>query len=108
MTTNSRTGVLIGATIALVVPIGSLAVASLVSSGIAASESVRPLLDLFGLLTWLSLVVFGPAGIVIAGRSVGLRGASAWIGSLLAALLLFVPLWFLGAATLSGTLGNPF
>lgn len=108
MTTKSRTGVVIGATIALIVPIGSLVVASLVSSGIAASENVRPLSDFFGLFTWLSLVVLGPAGIVIAGRSAGLRGASAWIGLLLAALLLFVPLWFLGAATLSGSLGNPF
>ena len=61
----------------------------------------------------LDLAVFPCArGIVVAGRSAGLRGAIAWLELIIVAAPVPVPVLafvsFLFVATLSGALGNPF
>ena len=109
MTVKSRRGVLVGAFIALVVPISYLVVALLVENGIAPYDQTHDLfLGPLSVLGWVSLFLLGPIGIVIAGRSAGVRGALAWLALLMWALPVFAFVWFVCVATLSGALGNPF
>ena len=108
MKVGSWRGIVVGAFIALVVPISEWVIAMLLDNGIASYDQARPLLDLFGLLAWTSLFVLGPVGIVIAGRSAGVRGASAWFALIIVAIPLYVFGWFACIATLSGAMGNPF
>jgi len=108
MTAKSWRSVMVGASIALVVPISYWFLASLVENGIAPYDQTHALFDLIGLLGWISLFLLGPIGIVIAGRSAGVRGALAWLALLMWALPVFAFVWFVCVATLSGALGNPF
>jgi|GEM_PF-2433406 hypothetical protein len=108
MTAKSWRSVMVGASIALVVPISYWVLASLVENGIAPYDQTHALFDLIGLLGWISLFLLGPIGIVIAGRSAGVRGALAWLALLMWALPVFAFVWFVCVATLSGALGNPF
>lgn len=107
MTVKSRRGLVIGAFIALVVPISYWVLALLVENGIAPYDQMHSLLNLFGLIS-LSELLLGPIGIVIAGRSAGVRGAIAWLVLIIVGIPLLAVVWFLCVATLSGALGNPF
>jgi hypothetical protein len=106
MTVRSRRGLVGAAFIALVVPISYWVLALLVENGIAPHDAVRPQLNLLG---WISLseILLAPTGIVIAGRSAGVRGASAWIALIIVAVPILAVVWFLCLVTLSGALGNP-
>ncbi len=107
MTVKSRRGVGIGAFIALVVPISYWVLALLVENGIAPYDQVRPQLDVLGFIS-LSEILLAPIGIVIAGRSAGVRGAIAWIALIIVGIPVLALVWLLSVATLSGALGNPF
>lgn len=107
LTVKSRRGVGIGAFIALVVPISYWVLALLVEKGIAPYDQVRPQLNLLGYIS-LSEILLAPIGIVIAGRSAGVRGAIAWIPLTIVGIPVLALVWFLSLATLSGALGNPF
>jgi hypothetical protein len=108
MSIRSGRGVALGGFIALGVPVSFWLLAALVAGGIAPYDQVRSALDVIGLLGWASLFVLGPAGILIAGKSAGVSNAASWIALMVVAVPVFVILWFVGVATLSGTLGNPF
>ena len=108
MSIKSGKGIAVGALVALVVPVSFWLLASLVEGGIAPYDRVRPALDVIGVIGWGSLFVLGPVGIVIAGKAAGVSGALAWIALLVVGLPVFAILWFVGVATLSGALGNPF
>ena len=108
MTAKSWRSVMVGASIALVVPISYWVLALLVENGIAPYDQTHALFDLIGLLGWISLFLLGPIGIVIAGRSAGVRGALAWLALLIVAIPVLAFVWFVCVATLSGALGNPF
>lgn len=108
MTVKSRRGLGVGAFIALVVPISYLVLAVLVENGIAPYDQTHALLNPLGLLGWISLFLLGPVGIVIAGRSAGLRGVIAWLALIIVAIPVVAFVWFVCVATLSGALGNPF
>jgi hypothetical protein len=109
MTVKAGRGVLVGAFIALVVPISYFALALLVENGIAPYDQTHDLfLGPLSVLGWISLFLLGPIGIVIAGRSAGLRGAAAWLGLIVAAVPAVAFVWFVCVATLGGALGNPF
>ncbi|MEO7869876.1 MAG: hypothetical protein ABIS42_04640 [Candidatus Limnocylindria bacterium] len=97
----------IGAFIALVVPISYWVLALLVENGIAPYDQVRPQLDVLGFIS-LSEILLAPIGIVIAGRSAGVRGAIAWIALIIVGIPVLALVWLLSVATLSGALGNPF
>ncbi|MEO6060216.1 MAG: hypothetical protein ABIQ05_09660 [Candidatus Limnocylindria bacterium] len=98
---------MIGAFIALVVPISYWVLALLVENGIAPYDQVRPQLDVLGFIS-LSEILLAPIGIVIAGRSAGVRGAIAWIALIIVGIPVLALVWLLSVATLSGALGNPF
>jgi hypothetical protein len=108
MTIRLRRGLIAGLGVAFVVPVSSIAIADLVVNKVIAFETARPLLDVFGMLTWATLAVFGPVGIVIAARSAGIRGPTAWAAVAVLAFPAYLALWFAGAVSLSGALGNPF
>lgn len=108
MTVKSRRGQVVGASMALFVPVSYWILSLLVVKGIAPYAPARSLLDVIGSLAWASLFLLGPVGILIAARSAGVRGASSWVALLVVALPAYVLLWFLGVASLSGALGNPF
>lgn len=108
MTVRSWRGTVVGAFIALVVPISYWALAVLVQNGIAPYDQIHALLGTLGLVGVISLVLLGPAGIVIAGRSLGVRGAPGLIALTMCAMPVLAVVWFVCVATLSGTLGNPF
>ncbi len=107
MTVKAWRGFAIGALTALVVPISFWVLALLVEKGLAPYDQTHSLLNLFG---WISLseILLAPSGIVIAGRSAGLRGAIAWLALIIWAVPVLAFVWFLSVATLSGALGNPF
>ena len=105
---RSAIGVAVGAFIALVGPVSFWLLAKLLDGGIAPRDQIRPYLDVIGLLGWVSLGLFGPIGIVIVGRSAGVRRVESWIALLVIALPSFAVLWFVSIAMLSGALGNPF
>jgi hypothetical protein len=71
-------------------------------------DPVRSLLDVIGTLSWISLAVFGPAGIAIVGWSAGIRNVFALIVLVVVVAPLYVAIWFAGAVSISGALGNPF
>jgi len=108
MAITSRRGLLVGLAIALVVPVSSIAIADLVVNKVITFETARPLLDVFGMLTWATLAVFGPLGIIIASRSAGVRGPTGWAAVAVLGFPAYLALWFAGAVSLSGALGNPF
>jgi hypothetical protein len=108
MSIQSRRGLVVGLGIAFAVPVASLLLPLLIQNGLAPYDAVRPMLNTFGFLTWASLAVLGPVGIVIAARSVGVRGVLGWLATLMLAGPAYIVVWFAGAVSLSGALGNPF
>jgi hypothetical protein len=105
---RSRRGVVVGLCIAFAVPVLSLLIPILIEIGIASSEATQSMLNVFGFLSWASLAVLGPLGIVIAARSGGVRGVLGWLAVLVLAGPAYLAIWFFGAVSLSGALGNPF
>jgi hypothetical protein len=108
MAIKSGRGLAFGLGLAFAVPILSLILPSLQQNGITSYEGTRSLLDVFGVLTWASLGVFGPVGIVIAARSAGVHRVLGWLAVAVLAGPAYLALWFAGAVSLSGALGNPF
>ena len=106
-TVKSWQGVAVGLVIALVVPISFLVIAKLVEIGLAPQDQVHATM---GALTAIALseVLLGPIGIVIAGRSAGARSVIAWLAVMIVSVPVVAFVWFVGVATLSGALGDPF
>jgi hypothetical protein len=104
---TSNRAALVGSVLALGVPLGYLVLGVLVQNRLAPYDQVHSLLNAFGTIGWLDLFVLGPAGIAMVVWSRGLRGATAVL-TMLVSLPVFVVAWFIGVATLSGALGNPF
>ncbi len=107
MTVKSWWGLAVGLFIALVVPISFLVIAKLVENGLAPQDQMQASM---GALTAIALseVLLGPIGIVIAGRSAGVRGVIAWLALIIVAVPVLAFVWFVCVATLSGALGDPF
>jgi hypothetical protein len=108
MAIRSIRGLVVGATVALVVPVLSWSAAALVRADVVSAAAARPLLDVVGLLAWVALLVLGPLGIAIAGWSAGIRDVLTWVAWLILLVPAFVVVWFVAVAELSGALGNPF
>ena len=107
MTVKPWGGMLIGAFVALVVPISFLAVAKLMDIGIVLivreSSTMQSLTSIA-----LTEAFLGPIGIAIVGRSARIRGAMAWLGYIVVVVPVLAFVWFVCVATLSGALGSPF
>jgi DNA-directed RNA polymerase subunit RPC12/RpoP len=107
MTVKSWRDLGVGAFIALVVPISFLVLARLAEAGIVPSDQMQTLVPL---LTWIGLsgALLGPIGIVVAGRSAGIRGGCGWLMLIILTVPALAWLWFYSALELSAATGNPF
>ncbi len=107
MRVKSWRGVVVGAFIALVLPLSTLLFASLILNGIVHVNREGSFMQTLTTIE-LTEIFLGPIGIVVAGTSAGLRGAVAWLALIIVAVPVLAFVWFLCAATLSGALGSPF
>ncbi|HEY5276079.1 MAG TPA: hypothetical protein VIK38_06020 [Coriobacteriia bacterium] len=106
-TVKSWRGLGVGAFIALVVPISFLVLARLAEAGITPSDQMHTLVPLLDTILF-SGVLLGPIGIVVAGRSVGIRGALGWLVLMIVTVPALAYLWFISALLYSGATGRPF
>ncbi len=108
MMVESWRGLGVGAFIALVVPISYVVLARLVEVGIAPNDQVHTLVPLLDWILFPLGVLLGPIGIVVAGRSAGIRGAFGWLVLMIVAVPALAYLWFISALLYSGATGRPF
>jgi hypothetical protein len=100
-------GLGVGAFIALVVPTSYLVLARLLEVGIVSRDQVHPLVQfLDGLFPWG--VCLGPIGVVIAGRSAGIRGGCGWLVLMIVVVPALASLWLAGVLAYGAATGNPF
>ena len=101
-------GLGIGAFIALVVPISNLVLARLVEAGIVPSDQVQTLVHPLDSILFPWGVLLGPIGVVVAGKSAGVRGGCGWLVLIILTVPALASLWLYGALELSAATGNPF
>jgi hypothetical protein len=104
---QSARRVLIGAGIALVVPISFLMVGQLLLGRVLTFERGPDTMDILTRIA-LSEIILGPIGILVVGSAIPLRRPLAWLLLWLVGVPLLAVIWFLCVATLSGALGSPF
>lgn len=109
MTRKSSCGVVVGALIALVVPISYRVPAGLFETGMVHFERTDAI---FGVI-WnaeLSAIVevrLGLLGLRIVGRAAGIRNSIAWFALVIVGLPVLLVAWFIGFATFGGAMGSP-
>jgi hypothetical protein len=101
-------GLGIGAFIALVVPISYLVLARLVEAGIVSSDQVQTLVHPLDSILFPWGVLLGPIGVVVAGRSAGIRGAFGWFVLMVVAVPVLTSLWLGSVMAFGSATGNPF
>ncbi len=102
-----RPGLILGVLIALAVPFSSLVVAFLWDRGMLPLEPNGAFVQTLQATAPWELIL-GPVGIVVAGRSAGLRGFLAWLGLIVVGVPVLAFVWFVGVAYLGGLAGEPF
>ena len=100
-------GVLLGAVVALGLPLIFWVTALLVTADIAPYEPVHALFDAFSFLALLEIAL-GPLGIVMIGAGARVHGVGAWIAVMAGGLPVVFFAWIASVLMLSGALGNPF
>ncbi|MES2208775.1 MAG: hypothetical protein V4515_01140 [Chloroflexota bacterium] len=110
MTRRSWRGVVIGACIALVLPISYRVLAALVEAGLVQFERTDAV---FGVIWNVELsaivaILLGLLGLRIVGRATGIRNSIAWFALVIVGLPVLLVAWFIGFATFGGAMGSPF
>lgn len=110
MAVRSLRGVMVGAFIALVLPISYTVFALLLSNGIVQFTREGQLNELISSLVLNAAAGFVLAllGLVIAGRAARLRSGWAWLGLIVIGVPVLALVWFITYATLGGAMGSPF
>jgi hypothetical protein len=110
MALRSRRGVIVGAVIALALPISYAVFALLLTNGIVQFTREGLLNELISSLSLNAAAGFVLAllGIVIAGRAARLQSLWAWLGLMIIGLPVLAFVWFITYATLGGAMGSPF
>ena len=106
MVRSSIRAKLLSAAVVLSLPLAYLVLAELVTNEILPLAGVRPLLNSLGLVAGFDLLLVGPVGLILLARAFGRRGGEVVVFVLLL-LPVFVVVWFISVASLSGALGNP-
>jgi hypothetical protein len=101
-------GLGIGAFIALVVPTVYVVLARLLEVGIVSRDQVHPLVPLLDVILFPWGVLLGPIGVVVAGRSAGIRGVFGWFVLMFVAVPALASLWLFSVLVYSGATGRPF
>jgi hypothetical protein len=104
---HSARRALIGAGIALGVPVSFLVAGQLLLGRVVTFERGPDTMDILTRIA-LSEIILGPIGLLVVGSAIPLRRPLAWLLLLLVGVPVLVVTWFLGVATLSGALGSPF
>ena len=101
---------ILGALVALALPIVYSVGAVLVSSGIVPAERSGVIFEMTMSLQLNALagIVLLFSGIAMVGRAARLQSGWAWLVLIVVAFPVGVVLWFIAYATLGGTLGSPF
>ena len=107
MHTIIRPGVIGGLLIAFALPVLNLIVAFLWERQIATFD---PNGAFIGLLQATALweAFLAPIGIVVAGRSAGIRSPLGWFNLFVVGIPVLAVLWFVGVASVGGLAGEPF
>jgi hypothetical protein len=108
MTVNSWRGLGVGAFIGLVVPTVYMVLARLLEVGIVSRDQVHPLVPILDGILFPWGVLLGPIGVVVAGRSAGIRGGFGWLVLMIVAVPPLASLWLAGVFAYSGATGRPF
>jgi DNA-directed RNA polymerase subunit RPC12/RpoP len=108
MAVTSWRGLWVGAFIALVVPTYYLVLARLVEVGIVSSDQVHTLVHSLDTILFPWGVLLGPIGVVVAGRSAGIRGVFGWFVLMFVAVPALASLWLFSVLVYSGATGRPF
>jgi len=101
-------GLGIGAFIALVVPTSYVVLARLVEVGIVPSDQVHTLVHSLDKILFPWGVLLGPIGVVVAGRSAGIRGVLGWLVLMIVVVPVLASLWFMSVLTFGAATGEPF
>jgi hypothetical protein len=107
LSTARTAGMVVGAMIALAIPVSNGFVAILWANGLIQPDpdgSFVRLLEAPG----LAGVIAAPVGIAIAAASARVRGLLAWFNLIVVGTLGLTILWFLAVASLGGLAGEPF
>ena len=89
-------------------PTSYLVLARLLEVGIVSRDQVHPLVPLLDTILFPWGVLLGPIGVVVAGRSAGLRGAFGWIVLIILTVPALAFLWLASVFAYSGATGRPF
>ena len=107
MRTLTRPGVVGGFLLALWLPVLNLIVAFLWERQIVTFDPDGAVIGaLQGTFLWE--LFLGPIGIVVAGRSAGIRSPLTWFALFWVAVPVLAVLWFVGVASVGGLAGEPF
>lgn len=106
MTLRSGLLVILGAVVALLVPVTFRIYAQLLEDGIVVLVRDGSTMQTLTTIA-LTELLLGPLGIAIAGKGAGLRRASAWVVLIVVAVPALAVIWFICVATLSGAIGSP-
>ena len=98
-------GILAGAVVALALPLAYWVLGLGLERDLLIDDQVR---QLAGVLTSIAPaeLVLGPLGLLLAGRSAGIRGTAAWAVVVLVLAPALAVIWLLGLLTLGGALGS--
>ncbi len=107
MTVQSWRGLGVGAFIALVLPISYAVLGRLLEVGIVPRNQVHPFLPLLDSILFPYGVLLGPIGVVVAGRSAGVRGAAGWLVLMIVTVPALACLWIFSILLYSGATGRP-
>ena len=107
MHTLTRPGVIGGLLIALALPVLNLIVAQLWERQIVTFDPDGAVIGALQ-ATPLWEVFLGPIGIVVAGRSAGIRNPLTWFALFVVAVPVLAVVWFVGVASVGGLAGEPF
>jgi hypothetical protein len=107
MRTLTRPGVIAGLLIALALPLVNLIVAQLWERQIVTFDPDGPVIGVLQ-ATFLWEAFLGPIGLVVAGRSAGIRSPLGWFNVFAVGIPVLAWLWFIGVASVGGQAGEPF
>jgi hypothetical protein len=104
---RSVVGVVLGALIAVAVPVIQMVVAFLWDRHVVELEPNGPFVQRLQAATGFEFGL-GPVGVVLLGYAAHIRGVIGWVALFVVAVPALVFLSFVGAASLGGLAGEPF
>lgn len=105
MTARPLLGLVAGAFVALALPLLYWILGLGLERDLLTEDQVRPLASVLTSVAPAELLL-GPVGILLAGRSAGIRRTGGWVVVALTIAPVLAVVWLLGLLTLGGALGS--